>query len=521
MSRRCVIYTRRSKKDSKKDKHHRERSTEQQLRLCREVAAARDFEIVDEISENQSAYGDGRSRPEFARVLDLGSSGEVDVILVSEEDRISRNGTDNQDLLTAERANPGLEVWCANGRIPWKTFESDGGKYVRDLVKKTERGWRTSMRQGKPGPGKHLKYGYRRNRDEDSPMEGFAEIHPENAEFVRAIFQMYSEGVSARSTFETLKAKGCARNFDRMALNRIIKDEAYVTGLQPMVRKAKYGFPEETFQAKYPPIIDDAMWEAAQKQLAANKSTNLAKAPLKKPSLLAGLVWCEECDWKMHMLNRPGKYRCGHNGKKLQAPNPQCAKTIGISWLDNAVWEQVRNFVNTPSLLDQLIDNRAAELRASIRDDAEDEILRLTEKLSEIDAKADKYMELYIETQIPKELLEKHVLGLEFEKAAVKRELELAESELISRLNPEETKKQARRLLGSWKAAENADFLADLDLSQRLVRKCVEKVTVQPGSAGTKVPTIYFRIEVPAVQMPSVTELERTIPNMYHVPASC
>ena len=519
MSRRCVIYCRRSKKESKNHQDNREPSVDQQLRACRATATEQGFELVAELQEEGSASGKGRTRPEFAKVIELATSGAVDVVLVWEEERLSRNNIDNQDLLDAEKASPGLEIWSAEGRIPWKHFESEGGRETRKLAKRTERGWRTSLRQGKPGPGSRLKFGYKRDRDHDSPTKGFAVVDEENARHVREIFKLYVEGIPAREIKVTMEARGCKRNFDRMALNRIIKDKAYMTGVGTLVRKAKYGFPEETFDVQFPPLIDQEIWIAAQAQIAKNRGQNNALIRLEHPSLLAGMVWCEECNWKMHVLNRPGKYRCGHSSKKLQARNPNCVKTVSIDEMDTAVWQQVRNFVNTPSLLNQLIDNRATELKAGIREDAEADIQSFYDGLEELEAKAEKYLNVFERGNLPVALLEKRVLEIEFAKSVVENDLAEAEGELITRLDPDQTKEQARKLLGSWNAADLENHLDDLDAARRLVRKCVEKVTFQPGTAKTKVPTIYFKVEVPAVQMPSATELERSTPIAYHVPA--
>jgi site-specific DNA recombinase len=68
-------------------------SLDYQARVCREEAAKRGWQIVEEyVEEGRSAKTDNPAkRPEFRRMMQDAGSGHLDVVLVHKLDRFSRN----------------------------------------------------------------------------------------------------------------------------------------------------------------------------------------------------------------------------------------------------------------------------------------------------------------------------------------------------------------------------------------------------------------------------------------------
>ena len=174
------------------------------------------------------------------------------------------------------------------------------------------------------------------------------------------------------------------------------------------------------------------------------------------------------------------------------------------------VWEMVRDFVNSPTRINEVVDARAGELSISVRENVEEDIARLTKRLDELEEKATRLINFFGEGKADEERLSLQLTNIDFEKAAKQRELAIAESELMVQLEPEAVKEATRKLLRStdWKAASGA-FQDDLEAARKLVRQTVSMVSIGPGFEyvepdGTlgvtpKVPTVHFRIEVPGL----------------------
>ena len=73
-------------------------SLEHQLTNCRNTAKTRNFEIIEEIGESQSAKTE-YTRPGFNRLIDLCSEGITDFIIIDEPKRLSRNNIDTSRIV--------------------------------------------------------------------------------------------------------------------------------------------------------------------------------------------------------------------------------------------------------------------------------------------------------------------------------------------------------------------------------------------------------------------------------------
>ena len=515
MTKRAAIYTRVSSKgQAGEDKT----SLESQLAQCRKLAEENGFEVAAELRDIRTGT-DGK-RKGYLELVRMMENDEVDAVVAWREDRLYRGLFAVLPFYKAVTAKPDLKVLLVMESFDRSMMGIKASMAQIELETKdqrTEDGIRNRMRQGKPSPGPKIKFGYRKNE------EGFAEVHPENATYVKEMFRLYVSGHTGREIMDGLKAKGCNRKFDRQGVVGRIKDETYRTGIQRLTRKA--GGVEETFEVKYPPLIDDVTWAAAQKVLASRRSRYRGHY-MSYPSLLGGLVRCEAHGLSMSMRNARRKnsayYRCSGNSKQIDRPkNHDCAGSYKVPSLDQSVWEEVCAFVNSPTRIAEVVDARAGELGGSIRGNVEEEIVRHTKRLHELEEKATRLINFFGEGKSDEERLSLQLTNIDFEKAAVQRELATAESELMVQLEPEAIKEATRNLLSGteWKAARNENFQDDLEGARKLVRQVLEKVSIGPGfeyvgengetEKTPKVPTMHFRIEVPGIYVGELLEIGR------------
>lgn len=533
MTERCAIYTRVS---SQAQAGEDSTSLQTQLEDCQKLAEEKGLGIVAELQDIRT--GTDRKRPAFRKLISMIEAKEIDAVVAWREDRLYR-GFSVVPFYEAIVERPDFSVFLVQENFDRSMMAIKAGMAQHELDttrQRVEAGWRAHLRAGKPGPGANIKFGYRKND------EGYAEIHPENAKFVRDIFRLYIDGHTQSEIIAALKAKGSTRKWERMGLNRIVKDDTYLSGVQILTRKS--GGIEESFNIKFPPIISAAIWALAQQKLASNKGRYRGHS-LKYPALLAGLVRCNAHDYAMHIRHERTRnrayYRCGFHSKRPGEPkNEGCARTYRIEKLDHAVWDEVRNFITNPALISEVVDARAAELEGSIRDNVEDEIRRLAKRLDELEDKRQRQINAYGEDIISKDDLDFQITNLDFEKAAVQREIALAESELMVKLEPAAIRKATEKMMmgSEWKAAQIENYMDDIEACRKLVRQSIENVmmiarfeflfdsfeslidSTDPGEVkrtGT-VPIIYFRLELPGLTLGEFVQVDRS--SLYHAPAS-
>lgn len=161
-------------------------------------AKARGYRIVAQFEDDGISGLGHKIRQGFRDMLAAAERGEFEVIVATEEERLARNVGEKLELHEA----------CAGTGVVWDTArdgfvdpETDSGEFmstIRAAVGRIE-SKRKARRQlaanvariedGLPVPGK-TRYGYKR---------GNIEIHPDEAEKIRALFQGFLDGQSIRS----------------------------------------------------------------------------------------------------------------------------------------------------------------------------------------------------------------------------------------------------------------------------------------------------------------------------------
>lgn len=131
--------------------------------------------------------------------------------------------------------------------------------------------------------GGTIPYGYRYDRN-----DGILHIIPEEAEKVKAIFQMFRDGYSCDRIQKIL-----GMHSEKLVSN-IIRRIAYVGKIQ---------YKGKTYQGLHEPIIDEKLFCEVQEEIK-KRSTN---AYVSNKHMLTGLCYCGKCGTKMRM-QKWGKY---------------------------------------------------------------------------------------------------------------------------------------------------------------------------------------------------------------------
>jgi DNA invertase Pin-like site-specific DNA recombinase len=185
----AVLYARVSSREQEREGY----SIPAQLKLLREYAAKQGYQIVREFIDIETAKTAGRKQ--FGEMVQfLEKNDACRVVLVEKTDRLYRN---LRDCVTLE--DLGVEIHLPKeGQIIGKNSKSQAKlmhgiqlviarNYVENLTEGVKKGMREKAAQG-IYPGRPP-LGYRNNK-----LHHTIELHPENAEVAKRLFELYATG---------------------------------------------------------------------------------------------------------------------------------------------------------------------------------------------------------------------------------------------------------------------------------------------------------------------------------------
>lgn len=356
----AVIYARYSSQGQN------EQSIEGQLRVCREFAESRGYNIIKTyIDKAKSAWTESEKRVDFQKMLNEAATGAFKHIIVYKFDRFSRSRVDSMMYKAQLKKQHGIRVVSATepvsddegGEIYEMFLEWNDEKYSQRLSKRVRDGLDTSVSNG-TFCGGTLIYGYKIRKEQVGGKDRYikyVDIDNDQAEIVRYVFKRYAIGISKRAIAEELNAQGhrfhgklfVARTFDKWLYN-----EKY-TGV--------FSFGERRCDNMYPAIIDVHTFDKVQKLLQKNqyfKKSNVVRAPF----LLNGKLYCGYCgsymvaDGGVSHTGSTYKYYACKLTKKCKCGKNREPKDVLEQW----VTEETIKFFKNPKFLNRLINDLIA-----------------------------------------------------------------------------------------------------------------------------------------------------------------
>ncbi|MFL5335390.1 MAG: recombinase family protein [Geminicoccaceae bacterium] len=292
-SHRAVIYARYSSDQQSAA------SIEDQVRLCRELALARGWEVV-EVYADHAISGASVLRPGYQRLLEDVRASRCEVVIAEGLDRLSRD-QEHTAALFKQLCFAGVRlVTVAEGEISELHVGLKGtmnALYLKDLAQKTHRGLEGRVRQGRSGGG--ISYGY----DLVPGEPGARRVNQAEAATIRRIFQDYAAGVSPRVIAKRLNQEGVPGPHGRrwrdsavrghvahgagllnneLYLGRLVWNRLrYLKDPETGKRVSRLNDSGHLVMIEVPElrIIDDALWQAVKaRQGAIRTSEGVSKA---------------------------------------------------------------------------------------------------------------------------------------------------------------------------------------------------------------------------------------------------
>src|SRR6516165_8557516 len=346
--------------------------------LTRRYCEAQGWMVTEEFVESGASATDDR-RPVFQRMLDQASSPDrrFDVICVHAFSRFYRNGAE-MELTIRKLRKHGVEVVSATQ----PTGDDPSQELMRQIIgifdeytsrengKNVTRAMRESAKQGfwngsQPPLGYRIVGAERRG----SKIKKRLEVDPVEAELVRLIFKLYSEGdgtsgpLGVKDTTKWLNGHGYRTrlgcSFGVGQLHKILTNRGYATGKWPYgLRDSKTGAlhdPANVVEIAVPAIIPVELFERVKQRLSQNNPKVTPPRVVNGPTLLAGLAVCASCGAGMTRTGtrRRGQsysyYSCGGGHRKGKSECP--GRHIPMGKLDNLIVDNIKQTLLTPERL--------------------------------------------------------------------------------------------------------------------------------------------------------------------------
>lgn len=487
-----------------------DRSIDDQIAHCREIAARESFAVVATFEDRAASGASAVNRPGFLAMMRSAERRDFDVIIAEDIDRISR---DQGDYHAARKKLEfyGVALHTSTGtvsRLDGSLRALMGEMYLENLALHTRRGLAGVVRDGRSAGGRA--YGYRPIPGE----KGKLAIVESEADTIREVFERYAKGESARAIAADLNARripaprgerwnastinGNATRGNGIILNdlyngrivwnrvRMIKDPSTGKRISRPNAKAEH----KTADAARLKIVDDELWAAAQ-AVKAIKSTTRPEASRKPKRLLSGLLKCGSCGAGMssHGTDRKGvRLQCSAVKESGTCSN---TRRVYRDDVEAAVLDGLAEKLIAPEWFELYISEYLAE-RKRLMAGATASRARLERRAGEIRRELARAVEAILKGTIDHATMAEPIRRLEQEKEAVDAELAtLNETAPAIAIHPAAVA-QYRRDVNALQALLAADGEAESDEVIARVRRLVESVTVH-AQTGVKGFTLEIR----------------------------
>jgi len=517
------------------DRQRREQTIRSQTAALRELAAARDLLVVEDlVFEDEGVSGTVLRRPGLERLRDLAVEGCFEVLLCHAPDRLARRYA-YQVLLLEEFQRAGIEVIFAKeperSGTPedelLRQFQGMIAEYERaQIAERCRRGKLHRARGGAVSVMARSPYGYRYVKRSEH-ADAFFEVDEAEAPIVREIFRRYlEEDESIAKIGRWLTAQGVPTRTRAMGWNNatiwgMLRNPAYAgqaaygktraTGetvratRQARLRGQRSTHisreevaPQDWKRITVPALISEEQFALAQERL--HRNSRFSPRNTCRPSLLQGILVCRECGYAYYRCSTRSKngklreyYRCSGTDGHRRPEGRVCEnRPVRLAEVDELVWTRVLALLEDPALIQAEIDRRLQTMRAthpaaSRRDALERDLVRSQNAIRRL-------LDGYQEQLVTIDELRARTPELRKREATIQAQLDALDAEL----HDAETYLKLTETLDGFRArlTDNAESLT-IEQRQQIIRLVVREVLI-----GEDDITIRHSIPVPTRDQP-------------------
>lgn len=285
---------------------------EKQIEENREIISEKGWVLVDEYIDKGITGTQAKKRNDYVRMLDDIKKDKFDIIVAKDQSRLQRNTMDwyifLNDIVQNQKK---LYLYLENTFFDPKDKFIFGIKammaeeYSRDLSKKGNAAKKRRQEKGKPIITNRT-WGFKN-------IDGNISVDEEEAKMILKIYQMFADGFGGRVVARTLRENGVrnrnGKTLSENTIRDIVKNPLY-KGIVVM-NKEHFDFeakmtiknPESEWiyrEGLVPQIIDDDLWERANRQLNGRKTVDRTHnvGINRGNNILSSKIICGECGSK-------------------------------------------------------------------------------------------------------------------------------------------------------------------------------------------------------------------------------
>jgi site-specific DNA recombinase len=305
---RCAIYTRKSTEEGLEQEFN---SLDAQWEAASAYIQAQRHEgwlAVATRYDDGGCTGANLERPALQRLVADIEAGLIDCVVVYKVDRLSRSLLDFARLIQVfdthstsfVSVTQQFHTGSSMGRLVLNVLLSFA-QFERELISERTRDKIAATRRKGLWTGGRPVLGYTL---EDVNHQRRLVIMPDEAERVRAIFQLYLDEGSLLPVVQELTRRGWCNKAHTRPDGTIVPGKPFTrTSLHQMLTNVTYTgvvrYRDELHPGQHQAIVGEALWQAVQERLARPRGQNPPGVRNASGALLRGLLRCAACDAAM------------------------------------------------------------------------------------------------------------------------------------------------------------------------------------------------------------------------------
>lgn len=252
----------------------------------------------------------------------------------------------------------------------------------------------------------------------------------EKVRIIRHIFDLYDSGKSLANIADTLNEenvqprgknyKGWRASAVRNILINPVYKGALVVNRHSHISSISKVDMSKAITIPVPPIVTEEAWQIAQDHFTANKRVQPKKA---RNWLLQGLVICGLCGLSYRSEQRGNLRYYSCRGKLKQRHldgSPRCkTKHMRADWLEEQVWQRIKEIINDPNKLEQLLQDTIDRLTGRV-EELEAMIMPIDKQLAQIGQKKARLADSWVVDNMNEERFRELQQSLDKEEARLK-----------------------------------------------------------------------------------------------------
>jgi site-specific DNA recombinase len=441
---RAVLYARTSRDDRDTDG----RNLASQLEMCREYAAAQNWHITEELSEDERGVsGADADAPKLRRALDLAGAGDIDVLICREMDRLARSVAKQlhvEDVLKSHNVEIAYVLADYDD-----TPEGQLNKHIRAVISEYERikitermirGRENAVKTGNVMLAQRVPFGYKLAQVNGKRI---LVIDEDTAPWVRRMFNWYAHGdgekvrLSFRDISDRLTAAGVLTPADRNPIythKKRGRGEWNPGSISRMLRNPVYcgrwthnAADGRELVVEVEPLVGLETWEAVQRQMERNRIMSARNA--KRDYLLRSRMLCGQCGYRMQRktVAARGKtwqyYRCPTANKDRKVVIHCGGTSVRADTIEERTWELIALRFEDPDKLAASFDEY--QRRADKRDKpGRQQPDRIDEQIAKHVGRLGRLMNLHLDGEFSQEVFYSQQREIEHDLAALHRQRE-------------------------------------------------------------------------------------------------